>query len=106
LQRRHQPTEFGERLGREQVAAAGVGEDDAVAIGSAQQAGHLVHEPEIDARVSHQRPEVVVDPQPRDPKHGGGGEGQGGQPAGPAPVRGGRQSSPASGAWLPGGMRC
>jgi hypothetical protein len=75
----------GERLRVEDVAGAGRGPHDAVAVGRAEDCRHLVHEGKLAARITDQRPKIVVEPQPGDAQHRHGGHRRGHEPAGSMP---------------------
>jgi hypothetical protein len=63
-------TQRRERGAVEQVARAGSGPDDAIAVGGAEPGSHLIDQPEVGIGVSQQRPQVVVDLQSRQPECG------------------------------------
>ena len=69
-QRVGERTERRERGAIEQVAGAGGGPDDAISVRSTKPCSDLVDQSEIGIGVAEQRPQVVVDLQPRQPKRG------------------------------------
>ena len=83
-----QRPQFGEGPHVEHVARTDRGPHDAIPLRSTEPLGHLVDQAELGRVVAEQRPQVVVEPEPRDADDGGGRQADDDGEDGPAPASG------------------